>query len=569
MQEQQSGYGRVVAGKRSKWITLAVWIIVVGVLSAMWPMVNKEVQNNAANLQSDTPSVQAEKVAEEQFSGGTGVPALLVWHREGGMKEEDLKHIQKLYADWTATPVANQDFVPPLDKMPIQALQIQLSEDKSTLVTPVLFKKDADSDQLKEGVEQLKSQAAKEMGADPFAAKQDSASELSARVTGPVGISIDASGLFKNADFKLMLATVILVLVFLLLIYRSPILAFIPLIAVGFAYGAVSPLLGMMASKGWITVDSQAISIMTVLLFGAGTDYCLFLISHFRHLLKEEGSKSKALLRSITESGGAIAMSGFTVVLALLALMLAKYGAYHRFAIPFSVSILVMVIASLTLVPALLAIFGRVSFFPFIPRTPEMEVERARKKGKPAPVRKPKRESWIGNLVVSKPWMIVIITLVVLGGLASFSTQVKFTYDIMSSFPKDMSSREGFDMIGKQFSEGELAPVKVIVDAEGKEEALGKKLADLPYVDTVSQPAKGEKNANIVAYDIELKMNPYSIEAMNHIPDLRKVAEQSLQDAGIAAPADKVWISGQTATQYDTKETGDRDTMIIIPVVIG
>ncbi|MED5020029.1 MMPL family transporter [Paenibacillus chibensis] len=566
--QQESGFGRFVAGKRSKWITLAVWIIVVGVLSALWPMVNKEVQNNAANLKEDSPSVQAEQVAAEQFSGGSSIPALLVWHRDGGMKDEDLQHVQKLFADWGSSPVPYQDSVPPFDKMPAQALKAQLSKDQSTLVTPVLFKNDADSDQLKEGVEQLKEQAAKEFGADPFAVKQNAAGEISARVTGPVGISIDAVGLFKNADFKLLMATVVLVLVILLLIYRSPILALIPIVAVGFAYGAISPLLGLMASKGWITVDSQAVSIMTVLLFGAGTDYCLFLVSHFRHLLQAEESKGKALLRAITETSGAIAMSGFTVVLSLLALLLAKYGAYHRFAIPFSVSILVMVIASLTLVPALLAIFGRISFFPFIPRTPEMEEERARRKGKKAHTHRRKKESFVGKWVVTKPWLIVIVTLVVLGGLASFSSQVRFTYDIMSSFPKDMASREGYDTIGKQFSPGELAPVKLMVDTGGQD-VLGAKLAELPSVNEVSKPQAGEKNANILAYDIELKMNPYSSEAIDLIPQLRATAEQSLKDAGITSPAEKVWISGQTATQYDTRETGDRDTMVIIPVVIG
>ena len=566
--EQKFGFGRFVAGKRSKWITLAVWIIVVGVLSALWPMVNKEVKNNAANLQADTPSVQAEKVAAEQF-GSSGVPALIVWHREGGIKSEDLSRVQKLYAELGSAPVSYQEFVPPLDQVPAQALKAQLSKDGSTLVTPVLFSSSASSDQLKEGTEQLKKQAAHTFGTDPFAASADSGSELSARVTGPVGISIDASGLFKNADFKLLMATVVLVLVILLLIYRSPILALIPIVAVGFAYGAISPLLGLMAAEGWITVDSQAVSIMTVLLFGAGTDYCLFLISHFRHLLKEEASKGKALVRAITETSGAIAMSGFTVVLSLFALLLAQYGAYHRFAVPFGVSIFVMVIASLTLVPALLAIFGRASFYPFVPRTPEMEEERALRKGKAIPSPKPKKESFAGRWVVTRPWLIVVVTLVVLGGLAAFSSQVKFTNDIMSSFPKNMASREGYDLIGKQFSPGTLAPVKLMVDAGGQGDVLGEKLKGLSFVSSVSDPKQGQTNADILAYDIELNMNPYSAEAIERIPELRSIAEQTLQEAGIASPADHVWISGQTATQYDTRETGDRDTMVIIPVVIG
>ena len=155
-------------------------------------------------------------------------------------------------------------------------------------------------------------------------------------------------------------------------------------------------------------------------------------------------TKKKAIFQAITGSSGAIAMSGFTVVAALLVLLLAEYGAYHRFAVPFSLSIFIMLIASLTLVPALLVIFGRVPFYPFVPRTHEMEVERAKKKGKPAPAPRKVKESCDWPCVVTKPWTVLAITLVLLGGLAAFSTQVKFTYDLLSSFPEDMPSREGF-----------------------------------------------------------------------------------------------------------------------------
>lgn len=566
-----SGYGKWVAGSKTKWITLLVWIAVVGVLTMLWPSVNSQVANNAPNLPENAGSVQASVVAEREFPSGSGVPALLVWHRGGGITEQDLVHITALYSKLEQQPLAHQNFVPPLGKLPPQALQASLSEDRSTLVTPVLFDKTADSEQLGEALSSLKELVRTETGTDPSAAAPDS-SDLSLRVSGPVGISVDATGLFKNADVSLLIATVILVLVFLLLIYRSPILALIPLVAVGFAYGVTSPVLGLMAKEGWITVDSQAVSIMTVLLFGAGTDYCLFMIARFRQMLKVEENKGRALLSAISHSSGAIAMSGFTVVMALFALLLAKYGAYHRFAVPFSVSILIMGVASLTLVPALLAIFGRTSFFPFVPRTPQMEAERARAKGKPAPQPKPRNRRGIGQLVVSRPWAIVGVTVVLLGVLASFASGIKFTYDILSSFPKTMESREGFDLIGEQFSPGELAPVKLMVDTDGLPgggEDLKSVLGGLSYVDVVSDPQQGAVNAKIAGYDIELKENPYSLEAMDHIPALRATVEQALAESGIQNPEDKVWISGQTATQYDTKELGERDTDLIIPVVIG
>ncbi|MCG7410714.1 MMPL family transporter [Paenibacillus sp. ACRRX] len=568
--EQKRGISGWVSGPRGQWITLIIWIMIVAVLNGVWPSVKSQEQNSAANLAADTPSVQATLVAEREFPSKAGTPALLVWKRAGGLTQEDLKDLQSLTKQWEASPLPDQTAVMPLHKLPLPALQAQLSNDKSTLVLPVLFSKEADVGQLKEAVAQLKQQAAAQFGSNPFGESVDSTEALSARVTGPVGISIDATGLFMNADVSLLIATVLLVLVILLLIYRSPMLALIPLIAVGFAYGAVGPMLGFMAQQGWITVDAQAISIMTVLLFGAGTDYCLFLVTHYRHLLAHVSDKRQALVQALKGSSGAIAMSGFTVVISLLVLLLAKYGAYYRFAIPFSLSILIMGIASLTLVPALLAIFGRASFYPFVPRTPEMEEDRAKHRGKPVRNKKANKSSgWIGRVVVTRPWTIIAITVLLLGGLAGLSTRIQYTYDILSSFPSTMESREGFKVIGDQFSEGELAPVNIMIDTEGKEVSLQNELDSLPYIDQVSAPQKGQNNEHMLAYSVELSLNPYSLEAMNHIPEIRAAAEAALLASGIDGVEQKVWIGGQTATQYDTEFVNDRDTIIVIPVVIG
>ncbi|MBB6673943.1 MMPL family transporter [Cohnella nanjingensis] len=566
---ERPGLGRWVAGPMGKWATLLVWILAAALLSMLLPSVNKEEANNAPDLSDAKPSVQADAVAEREFPSGSDIPALLVWHRAGGLQDADLANVQKLARQLTEAPAPNMTSVPPLHQMPLQALKAQLSEDGSTLVTPVFFGKQADADQLKEGVEKLKEEANAVFGGKPFDAAVDSTSELSARVTGPVGIQIDATGLFKNADFALLMATVLLVLVLLLLIYRSPILAFIPLIAVGFAYGVIGPILGWMAREGWIAVDAQGISIMTVLLFGAGTDYCLFLISRFRQLLKTDADKGKALRRALSGSAGAIAMSGFTVVLSLLALLVAQYGSYHRFAIPFSIAIFIMGLASLTLVPALLAIIGRASFWPFVPRTAEMQAARARRQGKPAPAPEAAPRYRTGSLVVRRPWLIVAVSVIALGGLAAFASQIKFTYDIMSSFPKDMASREGYAVIGEQFSPGELAPAKVMADTQGRAVQLKEALSSLPYVSRVSEPETGRSNPQIVGLDVELNLNPYAMEAMDRIPELRDSVEQTLQAAGVSQPSERVWIGGQTAEQYDTKATGERDTRMIIPIVIG
>ncbi|QCT04670.1 Transport protein [Paenibacillus algicola] len=566
---KEHGFGRWVAGPKTKWITLLVWIALVAILSVAWPMVNEKETNNAPNLPEDSLSVQADQVAAREFPSGEGVPALLVWQRTGGLTDEDLGVIQQLYGRLSASPVPYQlPEVIPFDKLPLPALKQQLSENGSSLVTPVFFEESAGAKETEEGLEQIQELTKDIAGANPFE-ESLGGEELTARVTGPAGISVDATGLFEDADVSLLIATVLIVLVILLLIYRSPILALIPLVAVGFAYGVISPVLGFLAGEGWITVDSQAIAIMTVLLFGAGTDYCLFLISRFRQDLREEESKSGALFRAMTQSSGAIAMSGITVVIAMLALLFAQYGAYYRFAIPFSLAILIMFIASLTLVPALLAILGRASFFPFVPRTPAMEEERAKRRNKPVKHRKVQSDNWIGRLVTTRPWTVVLTGVVLLGGLAAFTPQLKFTYDILSSFPEDMPSREGFSIIAEEFTPGELAPVKVMLDTEGQEINIQGILESQSFVSQAGEPAEGAENPNIKAVDVELAMNPYDLEAMHLIPDIRSLAESALTEAGIQDAASKVWVSGQTAVQYDTELIGDRDTRIIIPVVIG
>ncbi len=562
--------GRLFAGHKSKWVTLAVWILLALVLSLLLPSVNSQENNNAPNLPAASPSNQAEAIIEREFPSTDGIPALIVWVREGGLQAEDITGLQQLTERIELEPLAHQQGVVPLHRLPLRAIQAQLSEDQSTLILPILFQESADAGQLKESLHTFKQLVSEQFGYDPFETSTDSASVLSARVTGPAGISVDATGLFEDADFLLLLGTVLLVLLILLLIYRSPVLAILPLIGVGFAYLVISPILGAMAHQGWITVDAQGIAIMTVLLFGAGTDYCLFLIARFRQVLSEVEDKSTALLRAFKESSGAIAMSGVTVMIAMLALIFARYGAYERFAIPFSISILIMVIASLTLVPALLAIFGRTAFFPFIPRTPEMQAARALKQGKPLPSSKKQlSRNKLGQLVISKPWTIVIVTIILLSGLALANTQVRFTYDLLSSFPEDMESREGFATIGEKFSPGQLAPVQVIVDTEGKEIDLAERLAALPFVDQVSEPAQGQQNPQILAYDIQFNINPYSAEAMAHIPHIRETVQQALERAGIPQSEELVWIGGQTAEQYDTQVTGDRDSRVIMPIVIG
>lgn len=562
--------GAKITGPRARWVTLLVWIAAAVVLSVTLPAVGEHERNNAPNLDADNPSIQAAALMEEHFPSTSGIPALLIWHRDKGLSDEDYALIRQTSQQLAEQPLEGQGPIIPLHQMPQQAVMALASEDGTTLVQPIAFTEGLETELLKESLHELRERVAEAAGFDPFQLELGNDSSLIARISGPAGITVDATDLFLDADIVLLIATVLLVLVLLLLIYRSPVLAFIPLIGVGFAYLVTSPILGWMAKEGWITVDAQAISIMTVLLFGAGTDYCLFFITRFRQELTRDRDRKAALRRSFQGASGAIAMSGFTVVLSLFALLAAQYGAYDRFAVPFSLSILIMMVASLTLVPALLAIIGRASFYPFIPRTPEEEQERASKRGKPYIPKDPERTlgAAIGRLVITKPWTVVLSCTISLGILASFATQISYTYDLLSSFPKDMPSREGFDLIAEAYAPGDLAPATVVV-RDGGSADLTDTLGRHPLIDHVGERQISNSDPELSAYNVVFGINPYSPEAMSAIPELQAAAVETLKAAGVADAETAVWIGGQTAEQHDTREVTVRDNRVIIPLVIG
>ncbi|PEY30203.1 hypothetical protein CN354_25545 [Bacillus cereus] len=563
-------WGKYVGGPKARWITLFVWVLLTLILSFTWPAVNTVEDETAPNLPETAMSQQANNIIKKEFPNDSGNPVLIVWHKDEGLEEKDFKKIQDTYQKLRNSPLKGQSTLPPFDTIPHQALAKNVSEDGTSLVTPVFFDKTVGTDMLQENMAELQIVIKNTVEDDPFKRKI-SDSGLHVRLSGPVGIQTDAVSIFSQADVKLLVATVLLVLALLILLYRSPLLAILPLIVVGFAYGIISPTLGFLADKGWITADAQGISIMTVLLFGAGTDYCLFLISRYREFLLVERNKFKALQLAIKESGGAIIMSALTVVVGLGTLLLAHIGSFHRFAVPFSVAVFLMGIASLTILPALLAILGRVAFFPFIPRTREMNEEYAKKKKKTIKVKESKGflSKKLGDLVIRKPWTIILLTLFLLGGLASFVPRIQFTYDLIESFPKDMPSREGFDLISDHFSPGELAPVQIVVDTKGKDVPVKEELTKLSFIDRVTEPVQGKQNNQLQMFEVSIKDNPYSIEGMNKIPELRKSLKQVMKSAEISDANNHIWIGGETATLYDTKQTTESDQNVIIPVMIG
>ncbi|TKI19289.1 MMPL family transporter, partial [Bacillus cereus] len=214
--------GRLVAGKNTQWITLSVWVLITLLLSFTLPQVNSTKEPNPKNLPETAMSQQAEALMKKEFPNNAGNPLLVVWYRDGGLQSQDYKLIQDVYKELKASPLKEQSTLPPFDTIPEQVLSKSASKDGTSFVTPVFFNKSAGTDILKGNLEKIGKIVNGKVDEDPFKQKI-SESGLHVRLSGPVGIQTDAVSLFSQADVKLLVATVLLVLVLLILLYRSPI----------------------------------------------------------------------------------------------------------------------------------------------------------------------------------------------------------------------------------------------------------------------------------------------------------------------------------------------------------
>ncbi len=397
-------------------ITLIVWLVVVAILSAVAPGAKENaVSSQEASVRENQPSEIAEQIMEEHFPSDDGLPALLVFHREGKITDRDREKLTEL-SEWLASD-ERPNYISsalPYHQFPREIQNQMFSEDESTLLFNISIQPESDSDQTLAALDKIRDKV-KEIGLD----------ELQFEITGPAGISADTISLFRNADFVLMLATVVLIFILLILIYRSPLLALTPLVIAGIVYGVVDRILGLAGKNGWFTVDSSAISIMLVLLFAVLTDYSLFVFSRYREELKRKESKYDAMGEAIYHISEPIVFSGGTVFLAMLTLFTTIFQPYNHFAPVFSVAVIVILIAGLTLIPSIFALMGRKAFWPFVPTVEKRE---SKKEG---------LWSKISQLVKKRPAIMGGILLIILLIGAFNATSMKFSFNLLKSFPDE------------------------------------------------------------------------------------------------------------------------------------
>ena len=371
-------------------------------------------------------------------------------------------------------------------------------------------------------------------------------------VTGPAGIAVDTLNLFSRADIVLLLSTVGIVLILLIVIYRSPLLALIPLLATAFVYLVVNQTLGLMGKAG-LVMSNQTLSIMTILLFAAVIDYSLFVFSRFREELKHYESKYEAMKMAMRETGTPVFFAGGTVLAAMLVLFFAQFGEYRNFAPTFGTTMVIIMLASITLIPALFTLFGRKSFWPKIPLVGDETVQ--------------KHSIWskIGRFVTRKPGLSASVIGIFLLICASNMLNMTFEFDTMKSFPDDMESRQGYEIIEEKFHKGDLAPTTVLFESENAltaqdQENLISALSEQDLVYNVRANGMTD-DQKVINLSLTFDESPYAVETMDALEKMREDASTILADSQLEG---ELHFAGETATKVDDRSVNNRDLVVIV-----
>jgi RND superfamily putative drug exporter len=265
-------------------------------------------------------------------------------------------------------------------------------------------------------------------------------------VTGGFAISHDYKASALSSAAKTTLITVVLVIVILLIIYRSPVLPLVPLMTIGIAYGISRGLVAWLAQAGMV-ISSFTDVFMVVLLFGAGTDYCLFIVSRFREFMADDFQGPAAAHSTIARVGETIASSAGTVIVGTIAMSFVELKIFANSGPSLALGVFVALLAGLTLTPALLAVLGQHAFWPGKPRHASTRAVWGR----------------LASWVAARPWLPLVLALVILVPLAIYGLNHHRNFDLLADLPSSDPAKAGFEILSEHFGAGEMQPQDVIM----------------------------------------------------------------------------------------------------------
>lgn len=516
---------------RHRWLIpallLLAWIVIGGLTG---PFAGKlaSVSTNEASafLPASAESTQVNDMLGG-FSDTDTLPAVVVAERTSGITPDDLGFLSSATGPLPDTPGFGPAFSPPIPSTDGQAAQMFI---------PI----DATGDPA-DAVENLK---------DALASPPDG---LTVKVTGPAGQIADLGEAFAGIDGILLLVAGSVVILILIVVYRSPILPFVVLISAVFALGLASGAVYLLAKTDILELNGQSQGILFILVFGAATDYALLLVSRFREELITAPDKYVAIGRAWRATIEPVAASAGTVILGVLCLLLSDLNSNRSLGPVAAIGIVASFLASMTFLPAALALLGRTAFWPLRPQHAESAEAGTTHRFWSA----------IAQRVAARPRIIWIVTLVMLLIGAAFAPT--FSSDGIAQtdyFVNTVDSVEGADIQAAHFDAGSGSPTWIIA-----KQAQGTQVLDaVRGVDGVASAELVEESGapkvvdGNVAVQATLTDNADSLAAQDTV--------QRIRDDVHAIDGADAQVGGTTAIDLDTRTTAIHDRNLIIPVVL-
>ncbi len=526
-----------ITGRKTSWVTLLIGLIFA--ILAFGPLsAPKSDTSPTDGLPANNETVLVNKALED-LPGTDGTVAVVVYSSETELTDDQKLWITGTFdpqtqsfadgagdkfLDYTSGEINGNAFVPPAE----------ISENgKAAVITVPL-------DEIEEVADRADRMA--EMRA---AAKEGMPSGLEVYITGPEGFVVDISGVFAGANFTLLLATVIIVAVLLLITYRSPVLWLVPLTVIGVADGMAGQIAPQLSTFFLgVTADGSITGILSVLVFGAGTNYALLLIARYREELLLNEDRHLAMNKALRGVTPAIIASGGTVALALLTLLFAELGGNRTLGLVIAGGIVMAMFAALVVLPAAIVVFGRGLFWPFIPKF--------------GGVNKSEKGLWakLGRGVSKRPVIVSVAGFVILAILSFGATGIKVGLSSTDQFRVAPEAAVGQDVLAEAFPAGETSPAIVIVN-KGYEDEVA---AAAKSVSGVAEVTIGDSNSEITKIDVVLDAESQSEAAYEIIRDLRDEL-RAVDGAGAL-------VGGLDAQRLDVKDTYASDQLTVIPLIL-
>ena len=526
-----------ITGRKTSWVTLLIGLIFA--ILAFGPLsAPKSDTSPTDGLPENNETVLVNK-ALEGLPGTDGTVAVVVYSSETELTED-----QKLWITGTFDPIA-QGFV---DGAGDKFLDYTSAEvNGNAFVPPAEVSENGKAAVITVPLDEIEEVPARaeRMAEMRAAAKEGMPSGLEVYITGPEGFVVDISGVFAGANFTLLLATVIIVAVLLLITYRSPVLWLVPLIVIGVADGMAGQIAPQLSTFFLgVTADGSITGILSVLVFGAGTNYALLLIARYREELLLNEDRHIAMNKALRGVTPAILASGGTVALALLTLLFAELGGNRTLGLVIAGGIVMAMFAALVVLPAAIVVFGRGLFRPFIPKF--------------GGVNKSEKGLWakLGRGVSKRPVIVSIAGFVILAILSFGATGIKVGLSSTDQFRVAPEAAVGQDVLAEAFPAGETSPAIVIVNKGFEDEVA----AAAKSVSGVAEVTIGDSNSEITKIDVVLDAESQSEAAYSIIRDLRTEL-RAVDGAGAL-------VGGLDAQRLDVKDTYASDQLTVIPLIL-